>query len=132
MRTDTIPEKVFESVEEALKHSKTLHRRLYTIVVLHVASGRGLNEVFQALSDYLNGVPLYHNMELSVRDGVIKVILEVSVKNTFENYGSEFKDIGPQYWSDQHVILLSVLDFIERGEEIVDNGYMKYNPAEGF
>ena len=125
MRTGTIPEKVFESAEEALEHSKTLHHRLYMIIVLHGASGRGLNEVFQALSDYLNDVPLYHNMELSVRDGVIKVIFEVSVKN----YGS---DVGPKYWSDQHVILLSVLDFIERGEEIVDNGYMKYNPAEGF
>lgn len=129
MRTNTIQEKVFDHSHHSLQYSQRLYAELANITELYRSSGFGLNDLFEKLCNRLETVPLYHDIELLISQGIIKICLQVSVKNTFgETYGIEFEDCGPKYWHDEHQIVLGIADFIDGHE----NGDLKYNPAEGF
>lgn len=122
MRTNTIPEKVFEYNLDALKYSQVICDGLTRKVYQYHTLGYGLNNLFADVCATLELIPLYHHVELSVRDGLIRIELEISLINHY--------DCGPpKFWQDQHIIILSILDFLEEDK---DNGVLAYNPAEGF
>jgi hypothetical protein len=92
-------------------------------LVLYRALGHGLDGLFSTFCNYLDRVPLYHQAELSIADAVVRINLEISVLNPIE-------DGVPVYNCSEIVIVIGVADFLT--EEIIDNGCLSYNPAEGF
>ena len=123
MRTNTIPEKVFSHELEAWNHSIKIQNEILRKLDLYKELGHSLDQIWSEICCMLNDIPLYHQAELSVAEGVIKINLEISILNPIE-------DGVPVYNCAEHAILLSIADFLTKEE--TDNGCLSYNPAEGF
>jgi hypothetical protein len=123
MRTNTIPEKVFDHESHAFKYTVGIHDKLMKKLDLYHDLGHGLNELFSEFCCVLDETPLYHQMELSVADAIIKINLEISILNPIQ-------DGVPVYNCTEHMLTFGVRDFLTAEE--IDNGCLAYNPAEGF
>lgn len=119
MRTSTIPEKVFDSSQEASKYVENVNRLLQDKVALCQVLEQGIDLLFGAIAIELDAIPLYHNLELSVGENLIKVYLQTSVR---------WPDGLCKYQASETVMLYWIGEFLTE----VDNGYLSYNPAEGF
>lgn len=123
MRTNTIQEKVFDHEFEATENSLRIHDLLLKKITMYQALGHGLNELYEAMCHTLDHIPIYHQIELSIADATIKINLEISILNPIE-------DGVPVYNCTEHVIIFNIAQFLD--EEIIENGCLAYNPAEGF
>ena len=122
MRTNTIPEKIFSHETYAHNYVVGIHDYLMIKLRLFQTLEYSLDELFFEVCHYLDQVPLYHRAELSIADAIIRINLEISILNPIEGG-------VPVYNCSEIFIVFGVADFLT---EKIDNGYLSYNPAEGF